>query len=92
MKSILCPTDFSIVANRAIEAGIYLAKRFKAGLVLFHLITKEIDAGMITLATHGRSGFAHLLTGSVGEDVVNPARRPVITIKYWLTLNISSSQ
>ncbi|TRX47144.1 universal stress protein [Fulvivirga sp. M361] len=40
---------------------------------------QSIDADMIAMATHGRTGFAHLLTGSIAEDVVNHARRPVLT-------------
>ncbi len=39
----------------------------------------EIDAGMIAMATHGRTGFAHLLSGSITEDVVNHSKRPVLT-------------
>ncbi|MCG8386172.1 MAG: universal stress protein [Cytophagales bacterium] len=38
-----------------------------------------IKADMIAMATHGRTGFAHLLTGSIAEDVVNHAKRPVLT-------------
>ncbi|MEM7109342.1 MAG: universal stress protein, partial [Bacteroidota bacterium] len=38
---------------------------------------ETIDADMIAMATHGRTGFAHLLTGSIAEDVVNQAKRPV---------------
>ncbi|MEL6536723.1 MAG: universal stress protein [Bacteroidota bacterium] len=34
---------------------------------------------MIAMATHGRTGFLHLLSGSIAEDVVNHARRPVWT-------------
>ena len=40
---------------------------------------EEIDAGMIAMATHGRTGFAHLLSGSIAEDVVNHSKRPVLT-------------
>ena len=32
---------------------------------------------IIAMATHGRTGFAHLLSGSIAEDVVNHAIRPV---------------
>ena len=38
-----------------------------------------IDADMIAMATHGRTGFAHVIAGSVAEDVVGHARRPVLT-------------
>jgi hypothetical protein len=31
----------------------------------------EVNADLIAMATHGRRGLLHLLTGSVAEDVVN---------------------
>jgi len=39
----------------------------------------SIDADLIAMATHGRTGFAHVLAGSIAEDVVNKAKRPVLT-------------
>ncbi len=39
----------------------------------------DIDADMIAMATHGRSGFAHVIAGSVAEEVANHAKRPVLT-------------
>ena len=39
----------------------------------------EIDAGLIGISTHGRKGLAHFFNGSISEDLVNHARRPVIT-------------
>jgi nucleotide-binding universal stress UspA family protein len=39
----------------------------------------SINADLIGLATHGRTGFAHVLAGSVAEDVVTHSRRPVLT-------------
>jgi nucleotide-binding universal stress UspA family protein len=38
-----------------------------------------IDADLIAMATHGRTGFAHVLVGSIAEDVVNRASKPVLT-------------
>jgi nucleotide-binding universal stress UspA family protein len=35
---------------------------------------------LIVLATHGRSGFSHLLLGSVAERVVRSAACPVLTV------------
>lgn len=40
---------------------------------------EEIDADLIALATHGRSGFMYLLSGSISKGVVNHSRRPVMT-------------
>jgi universal stress protein A len=36
---------------------------------------------MIVLATHGRSGLAHVLMGSVAESVVRTAPCPVLTVR-----------
>lgn len=39
----------------------------------------EIDADLIVMATHGRKGLAHLIAGSIAEEVVNHTKRPVLT-------------
>lgn len=39
----------------------------------------SINADMIAMATHGRTGFAHVLAGSIAEDVVSHSKRPVLT-------------
>ncbi|HEY6359664.1 MAG TPA: universal stress protein, partial [Vicinamibacterales bacterium] len=36
---------------------------------------------LIVMGTHGRSGVAHLLMGSVAEKVVRTARCPVMTVR-----------
>lgn len=40
---------------------------------------ESIQADLIGLTTHARSGFVHLLTGSVSEGVVNYSKMPVLT-------------
>lgn len=39
----------------------------------------SIDADLVAMSTHGRTGFAHVLAGSIAEDVVSHSRRPVLT-------------
>jgi len=39
----------------------------------------DINADMIAMTTHGRTGFMHILSGSIAEDVVNHSKRPVWT-------------
>ena len=41
----------------------------------------ELNAGLIGISTHGRKGLAHFFNGSISEDLVNHAVRPVITFK-----------
>ncbi|HMJ70369.1 MAG TPA: universal stress protein [Cyclobacteriaceae bacterium] len=48
----------------------------EAGIITF---AKEINAGMIAMATHGRKGLNHLLFGSLAEDIVNHVNCPVWT-------------
>jgi nucleotide-binding universal stress UspA family protein len=40
---------------------------------------ESIDADMIAMATHGRTGLAHMMAGSVAENVVGHSGRPVLT-------------
>lgn len=39
------------------------------------------DIDVIVLATHGRSGLAHVIIGSVAENVVRTAPCPVLTVR-----------
>ncbi|MEP6809250.1 MAG: universal stress protein [Chthoniobacterales bacterium] len=41
---------------------------------------EEIKADLIITSTHGRTGFLHVLIGSVAEDVVRYARSPVLVV------------
>ncbi|UNY99276.1 universal stress protein [Zhouia spongiae] len=43
--------------------------------------SKEIDADLIGISTHGRKGIAHFFNGSITEDLANHALRPVITFR-----------
>ncbi len=41
----------------------------------------EVDADLIIMGTHGRSGLAHLLLGSIAEQVMREAPCPVLSIR-----------
>jgi nucleotide-binding universal stress UspA family protein len=51
-----------------------------AASVIFE-VAKEVQAGLIVMGTHGRTGLARLLLGSVAERVVREAACPVLTLK-----------
>ncbi len=42
---------------------------------------RENDIDLIVMGTHGRSGLAHVLLGSVTEKVVRKAACPVLTVR-----------
>jgi universal stress protein A len=44
-------------------------------------VAAELDPDLIVMATHGRTGLAHLILGSVAETVVREAACPVLTVK-----------
>lgn len=50
----------------------------------YHEITiaaKELNADLIVIATHGRTGLRHVLMGSTAERVVRYAPCPVLTLR-----------
>jgi len=58
--------------------NIYNDESIEKGILNF---SKHIDADLIGMGTHGRKGISHFLNGSISEDLVNHANRPVITFK-----------
>ena len=42
---------------------------------------RDKDIDLIVIGTHGRTGLAHMLIGSVAEKVVRKAPCPVLSVK-----------
>lgn len=69
------------LANFEIEnysTHIYNDTNVENGILNF---ANSVDADLIGICTHGRTGLAHFFNGSIGEDLVNHAAKPVITFK-----------
>jgi len=60
------------------SAHIYNDSNVEKGILNF---ANTFDADVIGMCTHGRTGLAHFFNGSMAEDLVNHAVRPVITVK-----------
>ncbi|KAA1245150.1 universal stress protein [Aquimarina sp. RZ0] len=58
--------------------NIYNDINVEKGILNF---ANSVNAGLIGISTHGRKGLSHFINGSLGEDVVNHAKRPVLTFK-----------
>ena len=58
--------------------------RLVTGNTFLEIIQAARDEGadMIVMGTHGRTGLAHVLIGSVAERVVREAPCPVLTVKH----------
>ncbi|HCJ51440.1 MAG: universal stress protein [Gallionellaceae bacterium CG1_02_56_997] len=73
-------------AEIATQAGITADSKLveAAGERIANVITaeaKDWPADLVVIGTHGRSGFSHLLFGSVAEGVVRGAPVPVLLVR-----------
>jgi nucleotide-binding universal stress UspA family protein len=59
-------------------------KEVREGTPFYEIIrfAKEADIDLIVMGTHGHSGLAHVLLGSVTEKVVRKAPCPVLTVRH----------
>lgn len=69
---------FLTKANSAQQVEIYNDYSVEQGIINYG---KTILADAIAMPTHGRKGISHMFNGSIGEDVVNHSKIPVITFK-----------
>lgn len=63
---------------RKFTTTIYNDLSIEEGILNF---SRGIDADMIAMATHGRTGFFHVVNGSLTEDIVNHTTFPVLSVK-----------
>jgi len=71
------------VASRLREAGQPAEWSIRNGLPAQEIAAAaaEMDAGLIVMGTHGRSGLRRMILGSVAERVLNAAQRPLLLIR-----------
>ena len=60
------------------EVKIYNDYSVEKGVLNF---SESIKADVIGIPTHGRKGLSHFFMGSIGEDITNHSKIPVITFK-----------
>jgi nucleotide-binding universal stress UspA family protein len=72
------------VTARLRETGIKARSLMRVGAPFLEIINaaQSESTDLVVMATHGRSGLAHVLMGSVAERVVNKAPCPVLTIRH----------
>ncbi|MEK6782414.1 MAG: universal stress protein [Bacteroidota bacterium] len=57
--------------------NVYNDTSAEEGIINF---AESINADLIAMATHGRTGLAHVLAGSMAENVVGNSLKPVLTM------------
>jgi len=83
-QRMLAQKELDKIAGKLREAGLKVKVHLKVGspfLEILHTAQSE-NADLIVLGTHGRTGLAHVLMGSVAERVVQKAPCPVLTIRH----------
>ena len=60
------------------ETHVYQDRQVASGVSNFN---KEAEMDLVSISTHGRTGIAHLLFGSIAERLVNHCQKPLLTFK-----------
>ena len=71
------------IAERLRAEGFKARYLLKTGSPFVEIVTaaQHESADLIVISTHGRTGLAHVLMGSVAEKVVRKAPCPVLTVR-----------
>ena len=76
--------QYEMVVPRDIKASLKVEQMTRIGVPFLEIVkvAKEKEVDLIVMGTHGRTGLAHVLIGSVAEKVVHHAHCGVLTIKH----------
>lgn len=72
---------FLAEANLVDQVEIYNDYSVEMGILNY---SKANAADAIAISTHGRKGLSHFFNGSIGEDVTNHAKIPVVTFNLTI--------
>lgn len=71
-------TKFLKDANLGIQVEIHNDYTVEKGVLNY---SEKVAADLIGIPTHGRRGLSHFFMGSIGEDIANHSKVPVMTFK-----------
>jgi nucleotide-binding universal stress UspA family protein len=71
-------------ADRVVAAGLRSTTKIAEGNAVTEITqrARAMGADLIVVGTHGRTGLAHVMLGSVAERVVQRASCPVLTVPF----------
>lgn len=75
---------FVSILQKAADQGVQAVPHIVVGSPAKEInhAAQQHNCGLIVIATHGRTGFDHVVFGSVSEKVVRQASVPVLSIKH----------
>jgi nucleotide-binding universal stress UspA family protein len=75
-------SELDKLASATAQSGVKVTTQVREGVPhkAIHEAAHAAKADVIVIGTHGRTGFEHLLLGSVAERVVRTSTLPVITV------------
>ncbi|MDI1450714.1 universal stress protein [Polyangium sp. 6x1] len=79
-------TEVMAAAQRAVDQlaqqeGVSAVLREGDAATEVLAVAEELGAKMIVMGTHGRTGVAHLILGSVAEKIIRKSPVPVVTVR-----------
>ena len=69
------------IAQREAGAGLQVTSEVRTGFAAREIIAAVRPSDLLVMASHGRSGPARWLLGSVAEDVTRRASSPVLLVR-----------
>ena len=77
-------TSLERLLERSKSRNLVFQREVRIGVDFHEIIdyARKHQIDLIVMATHGRTGLAHALVGSVAEKVVRKAPCPVLTVKH----------
>jgi nucleotide-binding universal stress UspA family protein len=71
------------IGERLAKFGADIKYKVVSGVAADEILktTEEIDANLIAMSTHGRSGISRLALGSVTEKVLRASKIPVLVVR-----------
>ncbi|HXG38127.1 MAG TPA: universal stress protein [Bacteroidota bacterium] len=70
-----------LINHNLVQRSMKIEVRFGSPVREIIHAAEELQADLIVMSTHGRTGLRHVLMGSVAEKVVRFAKCPVLSVK-----------
>jgi nucleotide-binding universal stress UspA family protein len=84
-QQLIAEAEGRLAEHRAMVSGqgVAAVATVRSGRPALTIVdyAKALEADLIVMGTHGRTGFSHLVMGSVAERVVRMAPCPVLTVR-----------